>query len=59
MKESGVVQCLWLEDLQHSIGEARESQGGGEETGGIEGQSGARNSRERTEGKDTERADRG
>ena len=29
-KESEVVQCSWLEDLQHSIEKPRESQGGGE-----------------------------
>ena len=28
MKESGVVQCSWLEDLQYSIEEPWESQGG-------------------------------
>ena len=27
MKESEVVQCSWLEDLQHSIEEPSESQG--------------------------------
>ena len=27
-KKSEVVQCSWLEDLQHSIEEPRESQGG-------------------------------
>ena len=27
MQESGVVQCSWLEDLQHSIEEPWESQG--------------------------------
>ena len=27
MKESEVVQCSWLEDLQHSIEEPWESQG--------------------------------
>ena len=29
MKESEVVQCSWLEDLQHSIEEPKESQGEG------------------------------
>ena len=27
-KESEVVQCFWLEDLQHSIGEPGENRGG-------------------------------
>ena len=42
MKESGVVQCSWLEDLQHSIEEHLESQGGAVEAGGAEGKPGAR-----------------
>ena len=36
MRESEVVQCSWLEDLQHSIGTLKE------EAGGAEGQPGAR-----------------
>ena len=36
-KESEVVQCAWLEDLQHSIEEPWKSQGV-EEAGGVEGQ---------------------
>ena len=33
-KKSEVVQCSWLEDLQHSYKEPRESQGG-EKAGGA------------------------
>ena len=46
-----MVQCSWLEDLQHSIEELCEAQGG-EEAGGVEGQPGARDDGEGAEGED-------
>ena len=48
-RESEVVQCSLLEDLQHSIGEPWESQGG-EEAGNAEGRPGSRDGGEGAEG---------
>ena len=52
MKESEVVRCFWLEDLQRSIEEHCESQGGGVEAGGAEGKPRARDGGEGAEGED-------